>query len=484
MKIMRNIKIILYAFLSFVLTTGCTEDYEKLNESPNRSTSIPAHLLLGYTQRSFVNTIYAAQIGGDMGACWAQQWSKVQYNNEERYMPRRGNIDRVWEDIYTLTISEAKAMYDLAVLEENTNLQGIALVMQAIGFQTLVELYGPVAFVEAIDRENLKPAYDDESVVFEAVIQMLTDAVTLLSSGSGEVIASSDLFYAGNTSQWMKFANTLKFRALMRISSTRSVGAELQAIVNSGIIFQGNADNAQLSYLDAEPDGNPIWETIVFASRPEYKVSSVLVDILSNLNDPRLEVYAFPAESDGVIRGKPPGFGLQTTLPNEALGYTYKNISGLGSFFLNPELPGIVMSYSQLNFLMAEAANKEYISGGLVAVNEYYNQGINSSFETYGLTSAASYLAQGGISITSQSDGANKIATQQWIALFGQGLETWTEWRRTKLPVLTPAAEGDIAQIPSRFYYSTVGPSLNSDNYNAASSSIGGDLLTSPLFWQ
>jgi hypothetical protein len=86
---MKNIKIILYAFLSFVLTTSCTEDYEKLNENPNRSSEIPGHLLLGYTQRNFVNTLYTMQYGGDMGACWAQQWSKVQYHSEARYIPRR-----------------------------------------------------------------------------------------------------------------------------------------------------------------------------------------------------------------------------------------------------------------------------------------------------------------------------------------------------------------------------------------------------------
>ena len=189
-------------------------------------------------------------------------------------------------------------------------------------------------------------------------------------------------------------------------------------------------------------------ETIEDGSRPEYKVSSVLVELLKNLNDPRLEIYASPAESDGEIRGKPAGYGNQTPLPNEDLGYTYANISGLGEFYLNPELPGVVMSYSQLNFLMAEAANKGYISGGLSATNNYYNKGISASFASNGLD-ATSYLSQDGISITSQSDGDIKIATQQWIALFGQGFESWTEWRRTKLPVLAPAEEGDINQIPS-----------------------------------
>lgn len=480
---MKNINIILYAFLSFVLTLGCTKDFEELNESPNRSSEVPAHLLLGYTQRNFVNTIYNVQAGGDMGECWAQHWSKVQYNDEARYVPRRGVIDGIYSNIYSLTISEAKAMYELAELDENTNLQGISLVMQAIGYQTLVELYGPVPFTESIDIGNSQPAYDDESIIFEGIIQMLTDAASFLSNGSGSLTGSSDLFYGGDTSKWLKLANSLKFRALMRISSTKSVGTELQAIVNAGNIFEGNSDNAQLTYLAAAPDANPIWETIEDGSRPEYKISSVLVELMTSLNDTRLAVYASPADSDGEIRGKPPGYGNQTPLPNENLGYTYANISGLGEFYLNPELPGIVMSYSQLNFLMAEAANKGYISGGISAANNYYNQGISASFAANNLD-ATTYLTQDGISFTTQSDGATKIATQQWIALFGQGFESWTEWRRTKLPVLAPVFEGDINQIPSRLYYSTLLPSLNSVNYEAAASRIGGDLLTSTLIWQ
>ena len=79
---------------------------------------------------------------------------------------------------------------------------------------------------------------------------------------------------------------------------------------------------------------------------------------------------------------------------------------------------------------------------------------------------------------------ATKIATQEWIALFGQGFETWTEWRRTQIPQLTPAAEAIITKIPSRLFYPTTEPSLNKANYDAAVTKISADELTSTLFWQ
>ncbi|MDA9087024.1 SusD/RagB family nutrient-binding outer membrane lipoprotein [Polaribacter sp.] len=478
---MKKINIILYTFLSFAIFTGCDEGFEELNVDPNSSTAVPAHLLLGGTQLTYMNTMYSAQLGGDMGACWAQQWSKVQYNDEARYVPRRGNMDAVWRNMYSSIISEANAMYNLADAEDNSVLKGASLVMQAVGYQTLVDFFGPIPFTEAINGDILQPAYDTEATVYAGIITMLTDASALLATGNGSITASSDLFYAGDASKWKKLANSLMFRALMRISSTpENQNSKMQGLM--GKMFASNEDNAQITYLGAAPDANPIWETIVNGNRAEYKINSVIVDILNGLNDERLAVYA-GTNASGAIVGKPSGFGAATTLPNEALGYTYANISPLGDKYLTATLPGVLMSYSQLSFLVAQAANEGYISGGIPMASAWYRQGIAASFAFNGISSAT-YLAQEAINFSTQSDARSKIATQEWIALFGQGFESWTEWRRNKIPVLTAAAEGDINEIPSRFYYPTTEPSLNGASYNAGVAVIGGDKLTSKLIWQ
>lgn len=477
---MKKTRIILYAFLSFLLFTSCDEEFEELNVDPNNSTEIPAHLLLGGPQRIYMNTMYSAQLGGDMGECWAQHWSKVQYNEEARYEPRVGNINSIWNSMYASVISESKAMYDLAEIEGNSSIKGAALVMQAVGYQTLVDLYGPIPFTESIDKTILQPKYDDEAVVYEGIIKMLTDASALFAIGNGEITSSSDLFYGGDVNKWWKLANSLKFRALMRISSTKDVKAELQSLMGS--MFTSNDDSAQLVYLEAAPDANPIWETIENGNRPEYKINSALVDVLTNLNDDRLAVFA-GENADGDIVGKPSGFGAQTTLPNEGLGYTYANISGLGKFYLTATLPGVLLSYSQLSFLIAEAANEGLITGGNTLAVDWYKKGISANYEFNGLD-ATNYLSQVSLIFSTQADGREKIATQEWISLFGQGFETWTEWRRTNFPVLSPAAESIINQIPSRLHYPTTESSLNKDSYDAAVAKLGGDLLITPLFWQ
>ena len=76
--------------------------------------------------------------------------------------------------------------------------------------------------------------------------------------------AAGDIMFGGSATAWMKFANSLKFRTLMRMSNKVDVSAQLQAIVTSGVHFTSNADNAQLNYTGSNPNANPVWRTIVF----------------------------------------------------------------------------------------------------------------------------------------------------------------------------------------------------------------------------
>lgn len=471
---MKNIKYTLLAVLTLVIVS-CDKDFEAVNTDPNNPISVPAHLLLGNIIRTTQNTIYNAQAGGDMGECWGQHWSKVQYNSEARYIPRRAVIDGIWNSLYASVISDAKSMYELAEIEGNDNLKGASLVLRANAYQILVDLYGPIPFSQATTAGINKPAYDSGEDVYAGILVMLDEAATLLSSGGGEIPATSDLLYGGDATKWKKFANSLKFKVLMRSGNT----AGLQALASGGNMFSSNDDSAQLVYTANAPDANPIYETIVFGSRFEYKVSEPLVLLLQNLNDPRLGVYA-SRNASGIYLGKPAGY---IDLPNDALGFTYSNISGLGDKYLDPTLPGVMMSYSQLQFLLAEAANEGSIGGGTAAAYAYYQEGIRASFAFNGLD-ATSYLNQPNLAFTTQADGRQKIATQEWLALYGQGFETWIEWRRTGFPLLTPAIEGDINEIPSRLYYPTTENSLNQANYLEAVSMLsGGDELTSKVFW-
>ncbi len=456
---------------------SCDKGFTELNENPNDPLAVPSNLILPNTIRISQNIMYSTFVGGDMGSCWGQHFAKVQYNDEARYIPRPNVIEStVWNGLYVSVIADALKMGELALAEENNDMQGVALVMQAYAFSVLTDMFGDIPFSEALGGEEgiFTPKYDSQSDVYAGILSMLDEANTLL-DGTGSIDATSDILYGGDYTGWKKMANSLKFRALMRISAKQDVSAQLQDIVNNRMVFTSNADEAKLVYLSAEPNANPLFETIVFGTRGEWKINSALVSIMEGYGDPRLAVYAQPNE-DGVIRGKPSG--LQNVPNND---YNYTNVSPIGTKYLAAEAPGYFMSYAELQFLMAEAAHKGYISGN---AESYYNEGIRASFMENGVSADFdAYIANPLVAYVSTADGLRRIGEQKWLSLFTQGVETWTEWRRTGYPALTPALEAELNEIPSRYTYPNGEAALNTASYNAAVQSQGADLLTTKVWW-
>jgi len=426
--------------------------------------------------------MYSTFVGGDMGSCWAQHWAKVNYEDEERYIVRADVIQETcWKGLYESVIADARSMEKLAISEGNYYSRGVALIMQAYGYSLLTEMFGDIPFSEACKGEEgiITPIYDAQEDVYNGIFAMLDSANVYLSSGVGSITATTDLVYAGSESSWQKFGNSLKFRLLMRISGKVDVSDQLQEIIDNRAIFTSSADDAGLQYLATAPNANPIYESIVYGARLEYKVNSVMVDMLADNNDPRLPMYAELNNNDE-YRGKPAG---DNTVPNDT--YNYDNVSAIGAFYRTSTFPGLFMTYTELMFLMAEARENGLITTGTAST--YYYAGIASSMAFNDVTSGyVAYIAQANIAYKGGADGLQQIAEQNWIGLYNQGLEAWTEWRRTQFPVLTPAIDADAAsdyEIPLRYTYPGIEQSVNGTNYDDAVTLLGIDKLSSAFWW-
>ena len=468
---------LIFAFIAAVILTSCTKDFDTINIDPNNPTAVPAHLLLPSTVRQFQNTSYSTFVGGEF-AGWAGQLAKVQYNDEQRYIPRESVISSTWSNMFAIGISDADQMYKIGGDEENPNIQGAALVLQAWGYAFVTDIYGDSPYTEAmmVSEGIFSPAYDAQETIYDGILAMLDDAQALLGTG-GTIDATSDILYQGDVAAWKRFAASLKFRCLMRISGSRSVGTELQALINSDLLFDSNEEEAKLIYLSDPPSANPMYESIVFGTRGEWKVNEQMVDLLTNNNDPRLPIYVQP-NGDGEFRGKPSGI---ENVPNN--DYNYDNVSAIGLFYLRAEAPGYFVSYAELQFLMAEAVTKGLIGGDAQAL---FTEGIRASLE-YNEVSAAEtlvYLASPvtGLS-TDPTTALRQIGEEKWKAIYCQGYEAWSEQRRTGIPDLPVAIQGAINEIPSRFTYPTIESSINKANYEAAVAAQGADLLTTKIWW-
>ncbi|HUH45504.1 MAG TPA: SusD/RagB family nutrient-binding outer membrane lipoprotein, partial [Arenibacter sp.] len=156
----------------------------------------------------------------------------------------------------------------------------------------------------------------------------------------------------------------------------------------------------------------------------------------------------------------------------------------------------ILMSYSELQFILAEAREKGYITSG--SAETYYLNGIRDQFEYYSsripdsfeLPTAAqvippnSYYTQPNVAYTGSSeDKLNKIYIQKWLSLFLNGGEAWSHWRRTGVPEIV-AGPNNEGFVPVRYVYPADEQRLNEENYNDALGLLGGpDNLTTKVWW-
>lgn len=481
---MKKIKYVLALLLvsPFVMLTSCDKDFEEINTNPNNPGSVPAELLLAGTIRSTADFgVQDIFLAGEASSCWVQHLGKPIYNEAELYIPRQGSISNLWTALYSTVAKDADVMQNLAEEEGNSNLQGVALVLKANAFHILTDSFGDVPMSEAMlgDQGLITPIYDDsETEIYPAIIAMLNEANTLL-NGSGAINASQDLLYGGDWTKWKKYANSLKFRVLMRASTsgTTALGnipAQLQALVNEGNLFTSNADEAKMAYLAAAPNANNYFEGLVDGGRTtEWCLGEELVNFMLATNDPRLPVYAQEVGGNGSGNGyvgKPAGI---EDIGNSPFGDS-NNVSLIGEKYLEAEEPAYFMSFAQLNLYMAEAAEKGWIGGSAA---DYFQAGIAASCATNGVGTL-------NIPYSAGPAGLQQIGEQMWVALYLQGHESWAEWRRTGIPALPLAQDAVESSIPTRFNYPTSQQAVNGVNYTNAVADQGPDTLVTPLWWQ
>lgn len=476
-KNMKKISFLIFT-ISTILFTNCTKDFDTVNSDPNNPLSIRADLLMSGIIRGTQTAAY--QMFGDNGATWSQQISQVEYVTEERYIPRNGSVNNTWGASYTTVIKEAKEMAKFAKEENNTKLEAAAIVLEVNAFQTLTDVFGPIPYTEACVKGNYKPKYDSQEFIYNDLIKRLDEAIALFSVlDDTKIPVKVDLIFAGDVSKWKKFAYSLKLRALMRISKAPGVNnaSKIQEVVASGNLMSSNADTAKIYNLTDQANAHPFFATL--GNRKEYKVSSVLVAKCNEYNDPRLAIYA-EKNNANLFVGNNPGADTRN----------YPGTSAIGAFYKKADLSSILLSYSQVQLLLAEAANEGYIAnpsvGGVSQAVQYMRNGIESNFIYNGLTSAAAttYVAQPSLIFITQAAGKKIIAEQVWLSTFCQGFEPWTEWRRTGFPTLVPVISATQPSIPSRYPYAQLESSVNQASYSAAVSTLGnGDTVISKLWW-
>jgi hypothetical protein len=469
-------KKIIGAMLPLLLLGACKKDITSLNNDPKHPTTVPASALFTYAQRQLASTLASADTYTNTFRLFEQQWQETTYITESNYDIKDNAIPDVqWKALYTDVLEnfeQSKQRLPEYVTDATVSKNDAAIIdiMEVYTWHYLVTTYGNVPYSAALSA-GIVPKFDDAATVYKDLLKRLDTDIANLSTSAGSFDAA-DMVYGGDVSQWEKFANTMKLKMGMTISDYDAALAKttVESAVAAGI-FTSNTDNAAFTFASTYPNTNPIWVDLVQSGRQDFVAASTIVDALKANNDPRLsQFFTVDANGDysGGIVGKKNSYGA---------------FSKPSTTITAPDYPGLLLDYSETEFNLAEAVERGFNVGG--AAQDHYNNAVTASIMFWGgsATDATTYLANPAVNYaTATGTYKQKIGTQKWIALYNRGWDAWTENRRLDYPQLVPPPTA-VSDFPVRMTYPVVEQNVNGANYAAAAAAIGGDAVTTKLFF-
>lgn len=468
--------------LALLFTFGCTEGFEEINTNPNSPESIGPQFLLSNVISVAANENTYTQ-GFRLSNYLTQFAASVEFERIDRY--EMGSNAQYWSGTYRL-LNDIESIQTNPATNEAYN--AVADIMKAYLFSQLTDMWGDVPFSEALQAKSglYNPIYDTQENIYLdpeiGILALLKKSAATLKNTTSSI--QGDMMYGNNLDKWRRFANSLQVRYLLRISKRSSDFSELQALVDENDLMQSNADNAVVPYLSSAPNQWPMSQAALGLYQ-EHRMTATVDSVLKAWDDPR-QMTLYKPTQQSVTAGNAQFKGLQNGLNRETIndqGINLNDISLFGSIFRDVPngVDGQFMQYSELQFALAEAVSRGFISGDATA---FYENAVRASFSYYKTAIPVDYFTRPTISLDG-SDDLTKILTQKWLSLIGNGHEAWFNIRRTGVPILTPGPDNlNDDRYPVRYLYPESEQAVNNANYQNAASRMGGDNINSKVWWE
>jgi hypothetical protein len=481
--------------VTMISVSSCSKRAFDINSpNPNQPSVVSPDYVLSAALVSSANLVFGGNANFANG--WMGYWATygeqspavLSYNITNDFYS--GN----WDDTY-VTLENYKFIEDQSYTPEKAYFLAIAKVMKAFHFQRLVDLYNNVPYRDALIERNSFPKYDSAASIYPDLILQLDSAVDIIKNADLVTVenpGANDVMYHGQMNEWVKFANTLKLKILMR--QTQMAGGAANITSNlSGLgsgDFLGPEEDAAINpgYSNSSrAQQNPLWQNVGYGTDGSptggnfyTRANSYAVNFYKITNDTqRLKLFYAPNES-GAIRGR--AFG------SSDVGQGNSVISGIGSgVLLAPGMNAAILPAFESLFLQAEAAQRGFIPGDAAVL---FKAAVTESFHSLGLSdyqNAAQELysqSDSRVNIDISSNKINTIILQKWAALNASDpIESYSDWRRLGIPSDLPVSvyPGTTAtHIPFRLLYPT-----SEFHYNAANVNGQGNInqFTSKIFW-
>ena len=515
----------IFSILSIICLTislnSCSETLDELDVNPNSTTNPLPTGLFNNANKEYIDFTRDGWVSGRIMLPWVQYSAQRIYTEEDRYQYRLTNGDQLWQRSYFVAVDYKKIIdlnTDSATKEQmqlygaNENQIAASRIMLSYVFLNLADAFGDIPYwsygnkdvdFQALDPNNVQPKFASQQKVYADLLKELKESSEMINLDA-DILVNGDHLFGNNPEKLKKFANSLRLRIANRVKGVvPNAQQHITDAIASGVMTS-NEDSVGLQYENNLVNPSPFFST--YLSRSDFSISKTFVQLLKgqvgNFElDPRIFKYASPTSVKvGDIRKQSM---VETTNPDEIVGMPYGVTSQMSttqaptaSFFgkevLKPNFKEILMEYSEVEFLLSE------VNGWS---QDHYIKGVKASMEKWGVESS---LISTFISSLPPASKEN-VLTQKYIALFMQPSEAWAEYRRTGYPntLLHPGQTADLnvptasgattytftsliaglTDVPTRLFYPNVVQNLNTNNYKAASNSIGGDKMNTKLIW-
>lgn len=540
---MKKFKLITFMSAFLLLFVGCAQDFEELAQEGQKYTltDLDPGIVFAGSQRVgfgdgweseatvaqyFENAYNLGATAGFNFNYDIMSWQDSQWGNYTGNLRTYKNLIKIIDERYP----------------EKTNLKSVIRMWRAFVYMNIVDTHGDVPYFDAIRAdegpEYFRPKYDDAQEIYNDLEKEIREAVATLDPNKD--FMSFDVFFgpkghvgsANATAQvakWKKVGNTLLLRMALRYSKLNPTkGAALATEVFNGVMVS-NDDNVMVTYEQPNFSNGMHGNLVNAATNPYYYYAAEpFVNQLKNTRDPRSKYII--AKFDNAVNvqnstgslawddqfGVPVGISTDDIL-DPTKGYRGKHpiTNGLNYSQMNVQAgastltPSYWLTYAQTSLYLAEAAQRGWIPGGDAKAKEYYENGIKADMDRYELMATyaasnpgngityplkiteaekATYLADPLVAWNT-ADALKLINIQYWVINIWDAREGLFNFRRSGYPQLERNKfNDDFLQnggdgFVHRYRYTDDEYRRNKENVEAAAAKIGGDYLTTRVFW-
>jgi len=395
-------------------------------------------------------------------------------------------ISTSWRNSYSDALVNLEDIIRQGTEDGNVQYVGIAEILKVYLYSILVDVYAEVPYSEAII--NNYPHFDDGAEIYKSLFSLLDEAIANLNDEeafNGLKPGADDLIYGGDMKKWTKAANTLKLKLLNQVRLVQNVGSDIQALEGKDLISNfGESLMFKFNATQTPDNRNPAYADTYEAGQKTKYMSPWFYEILMGYNsniftgnkDPRLPYYFYnqlkkttsianSAEyrdgcflsiyfgSDGPDRdhsqdGTMTVFGIYPAggLYDDGGGtkVTGKSSTGAAPFrmvtyadrlFIEAELiqAGVISGDAQSKLKSAIQAAFQQVDEVVTLVNN------GQAVPKVAAATATTTYIDNVMSEFNAADSKKKmeiIITQKWISNFGNGVESYNDYRRTGYPTL------------------------------------------------